>query len=120
MVDINKAKIVFALAGWILLMGFLGFLKNGAIIPIIFNGAVALRTTILGWFTYRGSKLGYYITVIWLSLTFISYSYMALFNNVVYENSSHLINITFASMGIFCLVTVIFLLKSKKPALQKL
>lgn len=117
MVDINKAKIVFALAGWIMLMGFLGFLKNGALVPIIFNGAVAVRTTILGWFTYRGSKLGYYITLIWLSITFISYSYMAFFNNVVDKSSSTLINISFASMGIFCLFTVIMLWKHKKNPL---
>lgn len=117
MVDISKAKIVFALAGWIMLMGLLGFLRTGAIIPIVFNGAVALRTSVLGWFTYRGSKLGYYITIIWLSLTFISYSYMALFNNVVDKNSSTLINVSFASMGIFCLLTVIILWKYKKNPL---
>lgn len=107
----NKALLIFALAGWILLMGMIGFAKTGVIMPFLANGAVALRTSFLGWFTIRGSKLGYIITMIWLPLSSLLYIYFCFNENGIYKVSTTDGYLMFGSMAVFSLMTFVVMLR---------
>ena len=110
----SRAKVIFVLAGWMMLMGFFGFLKTGVLMPILVNGAMAVRTTVLGWFTYRGSKWGYYFTMIWLAVSAVGSVYFCFFDNHMYTVSSTDGYMMFGSIAVFSAAVFIFLLRLRK------
>lgn len=112
----SKAKIIFVLAGWAAILSLFGLLRNGAIIPILINGMVALRVSILGWFTYKGNKRCYYLTMIWLCLSALSYCYIGVFESGFYEMATWEAYMISGSMAAFCMVTFVVLLKAKNTA----
>ena len=114
----SKAKVIFVLAGWIMLMGLFGFLKTGVVMPILVNGAMAIRTSVLGWFTYRGSKLGYYLTMIWLGISTIGSVYFCFYDNHMYTVSNADGYLMFGSIAVFSMATFVFLLRLRKQAVQ--
>ena len=92
-------------------MGLFGYLKSGVIMPILVNGAMAVRTSLLGWFTYRGSKWGYYFTMIWLALAAVGSLYFCFNDNPMYTVSDADGYLMFGSIAVFSAAVFFFMLR---------
>ena len=102
-----KSKTVFYLAGYIMLMGIIGNLRTGAMMPVYLNGSIAIVTSILGLVYFKSGKAGLYILNGWLVLNFLMYTYMTLFGAKAHPNPTVGTYLIFGSMALFCLMTVV-------------
>lgn len=110
----KENRFIFLLAGWILAMGIVGFIRTGAAMPIIFNGSIASITTILGFWLKKGDKYAFYTTIVWLSIGCLVYGYIAIFGVSAHPNPTFGTYFIFSSTAIFCLLTNVKML-TKKP-----
>lgn len=110
----EKAKVLFILAGWIMLMGLFGAMKTGVLMPILINGALAVRTSVLGWFTYRGCRWGYWLTMIWLAVSTVGGIYYCFNDNGFFTVSNADGYMMFGSISFFSFLTFIYLIKLRK------
>lgn len=109
----KRIKILYYLAGYVILMGILGYLRTSAMMPIYINGSLALVTSVLAFFYYQNKKKLHLIVSVWVFLNFLMYTYMTIFRVSAHPNPTVGTYLIFGSMAIFSLITF-FYIKSEK------
>ena len=102
----KELKILYYFAGYVMLMGIVGFLRTSATMPLYLNGSIALITTIFASLYYTKKAIWYYVVAIWILLNFLMYSYMTLFGVRAHPNPTVGTYIIFGSMAIFAALTL--------------
>ena len=109
----NKLKILYYLAGYILLMGVTGYIRTSALMPLYINGTIAFLTSLLGYFYYKNKKSIHPFVLAWVLLNFLMYTYMTIFRVSAHPNPTVGTYLIFGSMALFTLITF-FIVKKEK------
>ena len=108
---IETRKTIVLLAGFIMLMGVLGYTDSLEIEPLLINAFLALMTIFLGSLLSRGSKSSWYGTVIWLTFITTIYVYQIFWHISDDLNPQPDSKYVFVSMSLLCFATFYRVLK---------
>jgi len=97
----NNKQLILALAGYIFLMGLVGYFRTGSLAPIIISGSMALITALLGRYqSPRKPKLRKWL-IGWLIICFALFVGSALGLVVAHQNPQPGQEFVFGSMALF-------------------
>ena len=104
-------NLIIWLGAYMLLMGVIGFLHTGSIVPIFISGGLGALTASFGYFIGRGFHAFARIGVIWLVFLTGLMGYMTFGRISAHADPTPLTSFIFGSMGLFSLVALVHLVR---------
>lgn len=74
----KRHYLVMTLGLYVFIMGVVGLIRTGSVVPVLITGSIALITLVIALFVQRGSRRSLVIATVWAGLNTLVYTYVAL------------------------------------------
>lgn len=100
----KRHYLVMTLGLYVILMGVVGLIRTGSVVPVLITGSIALVTLLIAMFVQRGSRKALIFATVWAAINTLVYTYIAIMPVGAHDPNRSGSPYIFGSMAVVALV----------------